>query len=254
MDVIKYQLIIIVTVGLTYLIGGRKKALYVSIFWTAWTVVLLSYPPLVVTQLGFTWGTFALCTFMAGNRQEINELKAALSAYPASMQNRIEDHARGSTIEKIIGEAHRRELSAAARDASQELVILSGWITSSVVNDRFVRTLEEAIHRGVKIYIGYGWEDSSGSHSESSSSADAIFRLHALKKKNPNAIHIAKFANHQKILIKDSDYIICGSNNWLSNNAFRNSEISMKIYSPSLASSESERFKREVEQGEIANT
>jgi hypothetical protein len=253
MEVIYYQLIIIVTVGLTYLIGGRKKALYVSIFWTAWTVVLLLYPPLVVTQLGFTWGTFALCAFMAGNRQEINELKAALSTYPASMQNRVEDHARGCTIDKIIGKAHKRELSSAAKEASRELVILSGWLTSSVVNDLFVRTLEDAMSRGVKIYIGYGWEDWNGSHSESASSADAIFRLNALKKKNPNAIHIAKFANHQKILIKDNDYIICGSNNWLSNNAFRNSEISMKIYSPSLASSESERFKREVEQGESGN-
>ncbi len=250
MDVIKYQLIIVVTVGLTYLIGGKKKALYVSFFWTAWTVVLLSYPPLVVTQLGFTWGTFALCTFMAGNHQEINELKAALSAYPVSMQTRIEDQAKGSRIDKIVGDAHRRELSTAIDSARDTIIILSGWITSSVVNDSFAKKIEATIRRGVQIYIGYGWEDSSGSHASSSSSVDAITRLERISKKYPDSFYMTKFANHQKVLIKDSEYIICGSNNWLSNNSFRNQEMSMKIFASNLARSESERLKAEITEAE----
>lgn len=253
MEVVGFQVIVIVSVALLFLVGGEKKALYLSIFWTLWTVVLLFYPPLIITQLGFTWGTFFVCKNIVGSRRKIKELRSALSAYPVPMQNRIEDQAKGSTINKVIGDAHRTELHKAVRTVSNSLVILSGWITSSIVNDRFVRELEDAISRGAKIFVGYGWEDSSGSHIESSSSTDAIARLKALKRRHPEDVHVTKFANHQKILIKDSEYIICGSNNWLSNNAFRNSEMSMKIYSQHLAESEADRIKREVKQGSGLN-
>ena len=55
-----------------------------------------------------------------------------------------------------------------------------------------------------------------------------------IEKKNrsvlPN-LHISDFANHSKILIKDDDYAIAGSFNWLSNSGrSQNQERSWIVY------------------------
>lgn len=186
-------------------------------------------------------------------RREIKELRDVISTYPVPVQKDIENAAKASRIDKIIGVQHRKELNAAVDTATNRLVILSGWISSSVVNDRFSDRIDRALGRGVLLFIGYGWEDSKGSHVESDSASDALMRLERLRVSHPRSLVVTKFVNDQKILIKDDDYMICGSSNWLSNNVFRNSEMSIKIHSSSLEGSEAERITEEVEQGSRDN-
>ena len=241
MAVIKYQLIIIVTIAIAFAIGGKKPALIASGFWTLWTIILLYYPPLIFTQLLFTWGTFFVCYFISTNRKKIADLQRFISEYPISTQEHIQDAAKKSKVVVISGKRHRLELFEALKSAQQHIVILSGWISSGVVDRDFCRQLEIALSRGVKVYIGYGWQDSMGEHRQSRFTGQGRANLESIKSRHPDNIFIGVFANHEKLLLKDFDYVICGSNNWLSNRYFRNSERSMKIYDRNLASSEYNR-------------
>lgn len=229
MAVVGFQILIIASISITYYFGGKQKALYASIFWSLWTIVLLFFPPLIIIQLAFIWVTFLVCRQISNNNQEIDRLKKAISCYSAEFQSDIQKHAKGQILEQICGEDHLNELNKAIKYSRSEVIILSGWIRSTIINAEFINLIEQAIQRSVKFYIGYGWEDSKGDHNQDQSSIEAANNLERLKTKYPNNLFIVKFANHQKILIKDDDYFICGSNNWLSNRSFRNSETSIKI-------------------------
>ncbi len=253
MAVIGFQLIIIVTISITFLIGGRKPALYLSIFWTCWTVVLLFYPPLIITQLLFTWGTYLVCRNIADSKRKIRELRDIASEYTKPTQKRIEIAANNSQVHIIAGEKHLPELYTAIKSAKKVIIILSGWVSSGVIDKNLCAIIEKKMNEGVKFYLGYGWENSQGEHRTSSYIDEAISNLDNLKSKYPENLIIGKYPNHEKILIKDSEYVICGSNNWLSNRSFRNSERSLKIFSDSLAASESERIKKDVQQAAKVN-
>ena len=131
---------------------------------------------------------------------------------------------------EIKGIQHKYELHQTIDTVENNLCILSGWISANVVDHELITSLTNAARRGVKIYIGYGWVDSSGKHSASKSTLQAERLLKDLQSKFSSQVFVGKYANHQKILIKDDEYIIIGSNNWLSNSAYRNNEISIKNY------------------------
>ncbi len=231
MDVIGYQLFILFTIGLSFSVWGPRPALLVAVFWTFWTIFMVYASGLFVVQLFTVWGTYfgaraysksrtetdnvrhAAALNEQNARLEISELRKALEGYPFQMRNKINDAAESSRVDTIAGDTHRPELESAIDNASRNLVILSGWIGSAVVTDQFISRLAAALSRNVSIFIGYGWEDSRGSHSDNQSVRTALNRLISLRKQYPDLLTIAKFANHQKILIKDFDYIICGSNN-----------------------------------------
>ena len=254
MEVIGFQLIIIITISITFLIGGKKPAFYLSIFWTCWTVILLFFPPLIFTQLLFTWGTYLICRNISESKRKIRELRDIASEYTKPTQKRIEAAVNNSQVHTISGDEHLAVLHEAIKSAKKEIIILSGWVASGVVDHAFSELIEEKINEGVIFYLGYGWENSRGEHNSSSYVEEAIIRLDKIKLRYPENLIIGKYPNHEKILIKDTDYVICGSNNWLSNHSFRNSERSLKIFSSSLAVSESERIKTDIRQATSANT
>lgn len=247
MEVVKYQLIIIVSISLAFLIFGRKPAFYLSIFWTLWTVVLLFHPPLIFTQLAFTWGSYLICRQLSENRRKIKELEACSSEYGDDFRKRILAAGHESAFEVVDGREHWKELKHAITSARNEVVILSGWISSNVLDRDLLQLIERRIRDGVTFFFGYGWRNSKGEHAGFESTDSAIQALKRLTLKHPENIFIHSFPNHEKLLIKDRDYVICGSNNWLSNRGFRNSERSVKIFSTHLAATETERIKRMVQ-------
>ena len=95
--------------------------------------------------------------------------------------------------------------------------------------------MEQALNSGVKIFIGFGWEDSKGQHANNQSTQAAFNNLLNVSSKFQGQLIIGKFATHEKIIVKDDDYIIIGSNNWLSNSMFKNSERSLLLFSSDLA-------------------
>lgn len=146
-----------------------------------------------------------------------------------------------SQKEILQGREHKGFLIRAIQQAQHNIVILSGWITNYVVNESFIRELESTLNRGVKVFIGYGWQDLKGKHEESKSSSRAISKIESLMMKYPEQLFVGKFANHEKILIQDKNYAVYGSNNWLSNSKFRNSERSIVVHNQELADKEYQR-------------
>ena len=91
--------------------------------------------------------------------------------------------------------------------------------------------LKKAVNRGIKIYIGYGWQYPSGQNQQSSREIEALKLIDDVNETNKGMgkIICKKFPNHSKILLCDSQYAICGSANWLSNTGYHNREVSVKI-------------------------
>lgn len=101
----------------------------------------------------------------------------------------------------------RRE---ALRFAKSRILFISPWVKAGVVNSEFLRMLEEALFRGVKIDVAIGiGEDLSDSDSE------PIAKLVTLAKKHPNLMTISKWKSHEKVLIADDSYVE-STFNWLS--------------------------------------
>lgn len=180
-------------------------------------------------------------------KKKIKELKDCSSEYGGDFQNRILAAGQESKFEIVDGINHWKELKEAISSARNEVVILSGWISSNVLDRDLLRLIEVRMQSGVTFIFGYGWQNSKGEHAGFENTDFTIHALRELGRKHPGKIFLHDFPNHEKLLIKDRIYVICGSNNWLSNRRFRNSERSVKIFSTKLATTEAERIKRMVQ-------
>ena len=137
-------------------------------------------------------------------------------------------------VESIHGNDHWGAFISAIEDSNKTLFILSGWISSEVIDDVVLSKLEDAIKRGVKIYLGYGWSFPNEKHKMKTTAKKALAKLRELEKRTAEEegkLFIKEFKNHTKIIIVDNKYRIAGSNNWLSNKKYSNSEYSIKIFS-----------------------
>lgn len=149
-----------------------------------------------------------------------------------------------TSLEVIDGSEHFNALMRALTEAKSTVCILSGWIGSPLLNAEIQQLLRAAVKRGVRIFIGFGWESSSG-HEISPTAKSALSFVRSL---DSSQIMIARFANHEKVLVVDDEYCIIGSNNWLSNSTFRNSERSILVRIPSFASEEAKRVEAIIRQ------
>ena len=215
--------------------------IWVCVAWSVETLVLLFTPPLIIVQLGVIWGAWFLLDKIEGKNIAIIELeKRIIDEKPIKVKTVIRSIPEEE--KKLLqGVGHKKFLHDSVKESKETLIILSGWITEYVVTDDFLQMLEDALKRRVKVYIGYGWKDSRGIHSPFGGSKKVVKKLKEMIGKYPNNLFIAKFANHEKVLVKD-DYVVYGSNNWLSNSKFNNSERSIVLHSPGLADIEKDRI------------
>jgi phosphatidylserine/phosphatidylglycerophosphate/cardiolipin synthase-like enzyme len=149
-----------------------------------------------------------------------------------------------TSLEVIDGYEHFNVLKRAFAEAKHTVCILSGWIGSPLLNEEIQQLLRAAVKRGVRIFLGFGYEYGSG-HEISPNAKSALSFVNSL---DSSQVMVAKFANHEKVLVVDDAYFIIGSNNWLSNSAFRNSERSVLVRIPSFASEEAKRVEAIVRQ------
>ena len=75
MAVIFYQLTIIVSLLVTHFIK-RNLTIWLCLFWTAWTLVMVVYTPLAIIQLGVVWGTWFLLKKLSSQHNKINKLES----------------------------------------------------------------------------------------------------------------------------------------------------------------------------------
>ena len=228
----------------------RRIALLVSVAWTIETIVLLFYPPLIIIQLAVIWATYILCGKYQKQKNRIKELEDILVDVPITQKEFAE---KSSTEQRkiISGDEHLKYLYDSLSTSRESVCIMSGWLSSYVINNKFIKILEQALNSGVKIFIGFGWEDSKGQHANNQLKQAAFNNLLNVSSKFQGQLIIGKFATHEKIIVKDDDYIIIGSNNWLSNSMFKNSERSLLLFSSDLAKQESRRIKKLIEENKI---
>jgi hypothetical protein len=110
---------------------------------------------------------------------------------------------------------------AALRDAKERVVIVSAFLSTKAVDDEFLKLLENALARNVQVWIAYGMGGEHGGHQHKrENSSDWTFAEEDLKKlerKYASVFHLRDLGGtHEKILIRDEDFVVSGSFNWLS--------------------------------------
>lgn len=104
---------------------------------------------------------------------------------------------------------HPPLLREAIEGAVRRLIIVSPWITDAVVDKTFVLKLSQRLKDGVFVYIGYGL----GAEERI---PDAVKQLERLAASYPNFQFVRLGDTHAKILIKDDEWLVTTSFNWLS--------------------------------------
>jgi phosphatidylserine/phosphatidylglycerophosphate/cardiolipin synthase-like enzyme len=125
-------------------------------------------------------------------------------------------------------------------------MIMSPWITPLVIDRPAIQSIRKLLERGVSLHIGYGLDE------EHKPKKPIPETLEKLADEFPN-FELRHFGNtHEKMLIKDSDYVVYTSFNWLSfrgdpNKKLRH-ELGIKVTDPTYVEREYslmlDRFRR----------
>ena len=163
-------------------------------------------------------------------KASIARFKAEVSrqATPIDSQAGVDDESYSAAIAEAEGA--ERELAAlkvrpvavyehpplleeALDTAQKRLLVISPWITTAVVDPRFLKRLQAALERGVEVRIGYGLEDRRQGRPELNA---AEKELHEIAGRNRRLRVVWLGNTHAKILLKDSEWFVVSSFNWLS--------------------------------------
>ncbi len=115
-----------------------------------------------------------------------------------------------ASVEMVPVYEHPPLLREALETANKRLIIISPWITDAVVDADFLRRLKALLEKGVGVHIGYGLGE------DKPNQVRALQELHKLAAGRTNLSIVRLGDTHAKILIKDSDWLVTTSFNWLS--------------------------------------
>lgn len=233
----------------------RNLSKIVPLAWVLWTFLAVS-GPLLVFQLAVVLVTSILCSHILKKFKNYdNQLQAALNDAndlqnpnfdEAIIREQAAKAAQADAISKLSPidglENLKSELDFALKNAEQRLLIMSGWASSYVINTQFIDNCLKLMSRGVEIHIGFGYDTTSDKkmpdwEKKGRSQVNQLMKQ-AIDQDLENNLFIYEFDNHYKSLVKDSDYFITGSINWLSNSRGKNYERAWKNEFPQLADKE----------------
>jgi hypothetical protein len=114
----------------------------------------------------------------------------------------------------------REKLWETIKTAKQRVLLLSGWISSEVINDVMAAEIRSALKRGVKFWIGYGFDKDRRRGKEQREQPQwkqAEATLIQIQKEFPNQFVFVDIGwSHEKRLICDNRFTFGGSFNLLS--------------------------------------
>ena len=117
------------------------------------------------------------------------------------------------SADRVLSTYDHRPLLLDTLDNAQNMVlIVSPWIKSGALNNEILGRIERALQRKTQVIIGYGISEKEDSDKR------ILQRLTDIQKKSyGNNLQIVKLNNtHEKVLIKDNEYMVITSFNWLS--------------------------------------
>ena len=107
---------------------------------------------------------------------------------------------------------HRPLLLDALQNAHKSVVIISPWIKSSGLNNQILSLIDKAVQRKTRVIIGYGISEKEDSDKWIIKSLNKI-----KEKKYGDYLELVRLSNtHEKVLIKDNEFMVITSFNWLS--------------------------------------
>jgi phosphatidylserine/phosphatidylglycerophosphate/cardiolipin synthase-like enzyme len=232
----------------------------VIIGWIVWTLMMLS-GPLMNFQLGII-SVVSLCGYLIFRRftktdSRLKLLEEALADAKeidnpnldeAIIRQRAAIDAEADAISRIYPvtglENLKSELNDTLENASSRVLIMSGWASGYVIDAEFISKCIRLLSKGVELHIGFGYDSSTDKRmpeweKKGRGQIGKLMRT-AMEQKLDTLLFVYEFDNHYKSLVKDSDYFLTGSINWLSNNRGKNFERAWKNEFPALAEKEFE--------------
>ena len=118
------------------------------------------------------------------------------------------------------GKDHRKLLLKTLDQANKTIVIFSGWLSDYSVNEEFKKKIKICLERGVNIFIAWGYKNFNDDteniiHNKAGERNIAELREWSVLNQTKGTLQVHYFANHTKLLICDTNYIVLGSFNWL---------------------------------------
>jgi len=119
-----------------------------------------------------------------------------------------------------------------------------------VIEERFLAALAELLRRGVDVFIGIG--SFNGRSRTSFSPSERVARRHLARFLRdvapglPGRLSIAALDSHEKILLCDDRWAVCGSFNWLANGHPSLDERSWLVENPEFVRRERGELMRRI--------
>lgn len=125
------------------------------------------------------------------------------------------DEGKKQQVRNLYMLDHPPLLLDALNSAANRLLIISPWIFAVVVDASFLRKLETLLTRGVRVWIGYGINEEE-TQLKKTPDIEARKALRDLSVRFANFTLMRLGDTHAKVLIKDSEFAVVTSFNWLS--------------------------------------
>lgn len=130
---------------------------------------------------------------------------------PLSLPGRRSSSPPIESLRRLSVLDHPPLLRDAFLTAVERVLIICPWITSQVVDAKMLKLIESMLERGVAFYLGFGLDDESGKKQK-----PIPAQLEALTMRYPK-FRLMRLGNtHEKVLIKDREFAVLTSFNWLS--------------------------------------
>lgn len=159
--------------------------------------------------------TSQLDEIKGSNQEDEGDNEAELSREKIRfLENKIEEmkNERRGADRVLSTYDHRPLLIDALDNANNMVIIVSPWIKAGGLNSDIIGRIEKALQRKTSIIIGYGMS------LKEDNDEWILNKLNTIKKKTYGKnLHIIRLSNtHEKVLIKDNEFLVITSFNWLS--------------------------------------
>ena len=226
--------------------------------WLLWTLFVLT-GPLMNFQISLILVIAATSVFIINSinsrDKTVSKLKAAIKdaknmGNPNFDEAVFREQAKEDAELNFISKIHpidgvrnlKYEMYEAIRSASNRVLLMSGWASEYVIDETFIDLCVAKLSNGVKLHFGFGYNSSSAKRmpqwEKRGRAQMEKLMIKALDNGCDENLYVYEFNNHYKSLVKDSEFFVTGSINWLSNRQGKNFERAWKTEISALADRE----------------